>query len=275
MSVTLKLKTNDFIGAVDRYLANGKKDRGVYMKQQARLIAKNVIAVTPPAGFYRTKENDSASMVMGKKAEEVGKKAILTDLLRIFYVMKPENINRFLEFYGEGGNTAKFGHAGAKAIGNVTEKVLTSTASLKAWHRARRTAKGRTMNVHRSVSTGIRFRDLPGLDLGIVSQKQFDQYYKTVAKKVGFLVSGWEKTADVLGFGMAKWMRGHGCPSACEFRQTSVGVTVRATNGAGFASNVSDLQRRVQYAVDWQTRQIEKQIRHYEERLHKRSGLKA
>jgi hypothetical protein len=275
MSITIKANTSAFTRAVDRYLENSKKTRPEYMKQQARLIAKNVIAITPPSGFYKTKENDSKSMVMGKKAEAVGKRAILNDLLRIFYVMKPENIEKFLDFYGSGGNTSEFGHAGAKAIGNVTEKVLTSQASIKSWHQARRTRKGRTMNVHRDVTTGIRFRDLPGLDMGIVSQKQFQQYYKSVAKKVGYLVSGWESTAKTLGFSMAKWMTGHGCPSTCEMKITSFGVFIKATNGASYASEVNDLLRRVEYALNWQTKQIEKQIRYYEEKMHREAGLKA
>lgn len=272
MNITFKTPTNKFVDAVDKYLKDSKKNRGQYMKRQATLIGKTVVSITPPAGFYRTGEDDKPTMVKGTKAAEVGRAAITTDLMRIFYVMTPANLHQFQALYGD-SHTSSFGHKGASPIGDVTEKILKSQSELEQWHKARRTANGRTLNVHRKVTTGIRFRDLKGLDMGIVTKEQFENYLKVVQKKVGYLVSGWEKTADKLGFKLQRWMKGHGASSSCIINETSNGISIKATNGAKFSGNVKDFKRRIQWAINTQEKKIRRQIAYYENSLIKKSKL--
>lgn len=191
-----------------RYQEVTGKQVAATMRRGARLLAVNLATSTPPYG-------------KNPAARKQGEAAIGKDLLRIFYVMHPENIQKFLDFYGK-KNTFKSGHKGAAALGDVTHQVL-SSQEMKGWHKSHRlSGSGRTRNIKLKdglnvrTTTGIRFRDLPGLDVGIVSQPQFSNYVKYVQTRVGLTKAAWAASAmkvnadvkDALS-GIPAWVKRH------------------------------------------------------------------
>ena len=98
MSTTI-IKTDNraFISAIDRFLTQSKKTRPEMMKQQAKLILKTVIDVTPPG----------SKGVSGKKAEDQGKSALAGDVAKVLAgarKAKPADIKSLHErFRASGG----------------------------------------------------------------------------------------------------------------------------------------------------------------------------
>lgn len=183
------------------------------LRRGARLLAVNLAYNTPPYG----KSPD---------AKKLGEGAIGKDLLRIFYVMSAANVEKFLEFWGK-KRTFAFGHKGAAPIGDVTHQVLNSL-ELKAWHQSHRLPSGRTRHIRGknelnvTTTTGIRFRDLPGLDVGIVTKEQFDNYLKYVQTRVGLSKAAWAACAlkiraDVKNplAGIPAWVKRHVDKAPC------------------------------------------------------------
>lgn len=165
--------------------------------------------------------------------------------------MKPENIQKFIDFNGR-KHTFKFGHKGAAALGDVTHQVLESS-ELKSWHKSHRLpGSGRTRNVKLKdglnvrTTTGLRFRDLAGLDVGIVSQPQFSNYVKYVQLRVGMTKAAWAGAAlkvnadvqDALS-GIPAWVKRHisKVPSAVVDKSNSISPQISLTNALPWASN--------------------------------------
>jgi hypothetical protein len=203
----MKLDTEKLRRKMENYSKVTGKSISSTMRRQARLLAVSLAFNTPPFG-------------KDPSARKQGEAAIGKDLLRIFYVMHPANVQKFLDFFGK-AHTFQFGHKGAAAIGNVTHQVL-STSEMAHWHKGHRLPSGRTRNIAGKVGmdvktiTGIRFRDLPGLDVGIVSQLQFDKYVKSVQTRVGMTKAAWAACAiavkaDVKSSlaGIPAWVKRH------------------------------------------------------------------
>jgi hypothetical protein len=214
-----------------RYEQVTGKQVAMTMRRGARLLAVNMAMSTQPYG-------------KGLDAKKQGEAAIGKDLLRIFYVMHPANIQKFLDFYGK-KNTFKFGHQGAAAIGDVTHQVL-SSSEMRGWHQSHRLpGSGRTRNIKLKdglnvrTTTGIRFRDLAGLDVGVVSQPQFENYVKLMQLRVGMTKAAWAAAAlqvnadvkDALS-GIPAWVKRHvsKVPSAVIDNAESLSPTITLTN---------------------------------------------
>ena len=212
MKKGIQIDNSLLLKRLKRYEEVTGKTVAATLRRSARQLAVNLARDTQPYGT-------SAS------AKKQGEGAIEADLLRIFYIMKPHNIDLFLDFWGK-KHTAKWGHKGAKSLGDVTHQVL-SPGEMVSWHLSHRLPNtGRTRNIRGKdgmqvkTTTGIRIHDLPGLDVGIVNQSQFDSYLKEVQKRVGFTKAAWASTAlqikadvkDALR-GIPAWVKRHATTS--------------------------------------------------------------
>ena len=266
MSITVTTDTRAFIAAVDRMMKQSKRTRGEVMKTQAKGILRTIISLTPPSNGQKT----------GGDARKAGELTLQNDLKKVFTVASAQQISAQIEAMGGKRElSAKFGHAGAKALGNVTTKVL-SQAEMKSWHQSHRNrGTGRAITVRNgaATTTGLRKRDLKGLDQGLVTAQAFAAYFKEAKQRVGYLVSGWAVTAEKLGVPMSAWMKRNRAPGQAEILITDVGVKLTSTNAAAFAGNVKDMARRIDWALKSQKGKIERQIENYEKRLHRQTGL--
>lgn len=266
MSITVKTDTRAFIAAVDRMMKQSKRSRGEVMKTQAKGVLKTIIMITPPSNGQKT----------GSDAKKAGEQTLQNDLKKIFTVASAEQITA--QVWAMGGKrelSAKFAHAGAAPIGTVTTKVL-STSEMAAWHKSHRArSTGRAFTAKAAVTTGLKKKDLRGLDKALVTAQSFAAYLKQIQQKVGYLVSGWGVTAEKLGVPMSSWMKRNRAPGQAEIVINEVGVKLTSTNAAGFAGNVKDMARRIDWALKSQQGKITRQIENYEKRLHRQAGLAA
>jgi hypothetical protein len=227
----IQIDNSRLLERMKRYQDVTGKEIGASMRRGARLLAVNMATSTQPYG----KTPD---------AKKQGEAAIGKDLLRVFYVMHPANIEKFIDFWGK-KRTFAFGHQGAKSIGDVTHQVL-SSSEMKTWHKSHRLpGTGRIRNIRLKdglnvlTTTGIRFRDLPGLDVGIVSQPQFDNYVKYVQLRVGMTKAAWAAAAisvnadvkDALS-GIPAWVKRHveKVPNAVVDDSESIAPKITLTN---------------------------------------------
>lgn len=113
-------------------------------------------------------------------------------------------------------------------------------------HRRNRDRRGR---VRRELSPKIKVRagDLARL----IREKK---------RMVGFLASGWRAAADKFGAKIPNWIRRHSGQGSSKEKSSSVMVEVSATNSVDYASS-GDMERRVQQALNGQTRSIENQVK--------------
>jgi hypothetical protein len=171
------------------------------LKRVGRLLAVNLAHNTPPYG-----KNTSSKLL--------GERALMRDLMRLFYVMTPERIRGIMDFQGRSA-TMKYGHKGAEPLGNITEKILLKSEMHK-WHQDRRTKNGRVSKARHGVTTGHRIKDLKNLDKGIVTEKQLRAYYRERMQFVGLSKAAWAScitkiNADVKNpfAGIPAWVKRH------------------------------------------------------------------
>lgn len=99
-------------------------------------------------------------------------------------------------------------------------------------------------------------------------------YRQETKSMVGFLASGWVPAARKLEkIRIPAWIARHSAPGHCILSVGPKGIAFRATNEVKFAGHMKDMQRRVNYAVNAQIRNISKILKNLEEKQMKASGL--
>jgi len=225
--------TEKFLKAFDTYMRDSKRSRLEAMKTQARGIMRSVIAVTPPSGWDSSANDGKGEMTTGSDSKRRGEKAVLNDLAKI---MKPAGRRR------------------------------PDPSSPAAIHKSFRQAS--TGRVARNLNKGgndERFR---------IASALLKSYREEKKKMVGFLASGWLPAAMKLGkIRVPAWISRHGAPGHCELSVGPKGIAFRATNAVKFAGHMKDMQRRVDYAVNNQIKNMVKILKNLEEKQMKASGL--
>ena len=91
---------------------------------------------------------------------------------------------------------------------------------------------------------------------------------------VGFLASGWLPAAKALGkIRVPTWISRHAAPGAMTLSVGAKGIAFRASNEVNFAGHVKDMQRRVDYAVNNQIKNMVKILKNLEEKQMASSGF--
>ena len=99
-----------------------------------------------------------------------------------------------------------------------------------------------------------------------------------IAKKqalVGFLSSGWNEAAAKLGVKPAAWIWQNEGPGTILIEVTATGIRIVATNRVNYASSISSLRSRLQWAVNEQRRAIERRLEKFHKEQAKKAGFKA
>jgi hypothetical protein len=98
-------------------------------------------------------------------------------------------------------------------------------------------------------------------------------HLKRMLARVGLLASGWNAAAAKYGFKPPQWIARHGSRrgNAVEIDR-KLGLRIRIENAVRFASEVTGMQRRTQWALNNRARQMEKQL---EDRAIKQAARKA
>ena len=264
-------------GALKRLAAaNGQTKREV-AQTAAKGFVRTVVEITPPA----------SKGTAGTAAKKAGEATIASDVSRIFQPHKQETYDR-IKANASKVTERTFGHRGAAPIGNTEVHVLTF-AEMAAFHHARRKKDGRVMGPRRGafasgnaglnfdralgITTGLRKKDLRGLDIGLVTTRDYDRFVRLLQKGVGMLAAGWNRAGELLGVKLPLWVRRHGS-SRGEAVVTETATLFRLTlsNAVAFVDNVRGYQWRVQKAVDYQARNMNRQADYLLKKAMKKAG---
>lgn len=262
-SAVLKLDNAVFNNSLTVFARYSKRGGQEILFEEAKNFVRRVISVTPPSKGKASTE-----------ARKHGEAAIAADLSRVLSPAPQGFIDHFVDFWG--GREAKemFGHKGAAALGFIYTRALEKD-ELTDWHQSRRRKDGRVMDINRNVTTGLRKRDLRGLDMGLVETGTYEWFKKRVQRRVGLLASGWNRSAERLGYKPPAWIRRHGTDRGGAEITLGNGVfRVRITNDVPFADSVKGLQRSVQSALNMQGQAMDRRVAYFIEKAGKSSGFK-
>lgn len=133
-----------------------------------------------------------------------------------------------------------------------------------AVHKRNRNRQGR---VRRSLKTDKGDRRFPVQSL--------KAYANSVLARVGILASGWNAAAVALGLSLPAWISRHGTKyGRVKVKFTTTGGSITVTNAVRFAGDVRGIDRRVQWALDNQARQMDKIMDDYAvKKSAKKAGL--
>jgi hypothetical protein len=238
------------------------KTRDELITTAARGFVKDVVAITPP----------SNGATKGTAAKKAGEATIAGDVGRIFQPMSEQGIEQFRTLYGD-ERQESFGHKGAKALGTIRAKVL-AFGQMADWHRRRRRKDGRVMQINRDATTGLRKRDLAGLDIGIVTSADFKRFILLLQRNVGILAAGWNAAAEKLKVNLPAWIKRHGTGGGNIVEVTAAGrFRLELSNEVPFVGNVRAYERRVQRAIDFQAKKMDKQADFLIKKAIKEAGL--
>lgn len=247
----IKIDMREFERAMNRFGSESKKSAAVLLRQQAKLFVRDVVSITPPA--HTTKASE---IISGASALKVGKNKLVGDIMRIVQPMSQAQLdNTNDESY------ASFNHEGAGRIGEILHKRLRSIAEIEKWHQSRRNKRGVVPKINKRATTGLRKRDMRGLDVGYTTPGLLTAYVKAQVAKIGILASGWNAAANRLGLSLPAWITRHGSSRGdCEIITTSRSLKIIVTNAVRFVGDVKGVDRRVQWALNNRARQMDKQM---------------
>ncbi|HEY3898923.1 MAG TPA: hypothetical protein VGM54_09940 [Chthoniobacter sp.] len=263
----LHVDTRRFNVALGEFAAYSKKSGLEVLLDQSRLFVQKAIGLTPPG---KGKANAAAR----KRGED----AIRDDLHRIF---KPKD-RSYLEYLERIAGTNQ-------VVSNVLRKkdgtpylidfdvILQGRDSLVPFHLAHRSqVTGHVFQVNRDVTTGRRKIDQGRGDIAFVPRENYAWFERRVLARVGLLAGGWNRSAKRLGARVPAWIARHGEDrGAVTVTAGSEGVMrVTMENDVRFASQVAGLQSRIQQAVDWQARAMERRLEYFKEHAGRRAGFR-
>ena len=225
ISISADTKKLEF--ALARLADAAKVDLGLIIKQEAAYVAKAVMQMTPPTGD-KTKKGATVATVTGgtitktkasglsTNAKEQGEKAILGDLFGGNKMAKEFQIGLFQRI----GNSTEVPPRGGRhetmgvSLGNESGKKIriyrkfwqgaASIETMKAFHYANRTDRGRRRQVTRSLIGRWAVQDQMW-----VSEEAANAYLKYTQKKVGLAKAGFAAAAMACGVRVPAWIRRH------------------------------------------------------------------
>lgn len=263
------------------WMVNSKKTLEEGLRAQMKTVVRNVIRITPPGHFVRT--NTGSSVVAGTAALKVGQNAIKTDLLGgrrgagrkrygIFMVIGEDLLNKR---FGSDPIAGDFHRLWVTKDGRVYGTQMhyyrpdASIQEMAAHHR-------QYFKNGRMSSAGSYTRDIgrwKWIDQMIVSKAAWDAYYNEVKARVFWLAAGWNAAAREFGVSVPKMISKHNAPGAVKIEITETVIRFVIINEVTYANGIRDMERRVQWAIDVQTRNMGKVIAKNLESAAKRAGL--
>jgi hypothetical protein len=263
-------------------MVNSKRTVEEGLRVQMKTIVRNVIRVTPPGHFVQTDTGNS--IIAGGAALKAGKNAIKTDLLGgrrsdggskrygVFMVIGDDLINKR---FGSDPVTGDFHRLWVTKDGSVygtQQHFYRPDASIQemAAHHRQYFKNGRMS------SAGSYTRDVgrwKWIDQMIVSKASWTAYYNEAVSRVFWLAAGWKAAAAEFGVSVPKSIAKHNAPGSVRIEVSETVIRFVIINQVTYANGIRDMERRVQWAIDAQTRNMSKQLTKMLETAAKRAGL--
>ena len=99
------------------------------------------------------------------------------------------------------------------------------------------------------------------------------KFIKEKQKAVGYLASGWKTAAFSIGkIRVPNWIGRHSAPGSGKISVTTYNITATISNLVDWASDMDGINRRVQYAVRWQTRAMQNRVNNFLKKAAKKAA---
>jgi hypothetical protein len=252
------IETAQFNDAMARALAQSKREPVVFMKEQARGVVKKIIGVTPPASITPAATdydgNQSWSVIQGGAAKRYGQATVSSDIRKL-YGTRADAV-RLMKNHATHAGMVK-GFVKSVSSGELSRaKELFRYVTGKgiapfdggALHRQQR------LNAIRSHRGGV--GRIKNVFYYITNDDALKQYIKEMQARVGFLASGWNQACAILGVRPPVWIWRQNGPGTASVEVDERGITIKMINNVGYASEMDDWERRIQYALDSQVAAI-------------------
>ena len=276
MSDGFTIDYSKFDRAIAFALTTSKKEPITFMKQQAKLVVRNLIEITPPAHA-----NEGADVAVGKAARMAGESTIRRDNTGeanrwphpkrrgIFVVLSDAVISKASR--RPNGDTVLWAERDTGYLADATFFRGNASESEMMRHHDQYFQNGRM------TSAGAYTRDIGRwkyIDQLIVSATAYKRFSKALNKRVGWMAAGWNQAAALLGYRPPAWIWRHSAPGYGTLTVDDQGVRIKMTNAVRYASQVGDMRRRVQYALDSQAKKMINTANKFFENMWKTSGFK-
>ncbi|PTY03338.1 hypothetical protein DB346_05510 [Verrucomicrobia bacterium LW23] len=249
-SLEFRLDTRAFEKALLALYGATWRDLSELLKEMAKGFIKQVVLITPPGG----------GGVTGPAARRRGAAHVATDVNRVFRELRHEKWHSpEIKKAIRERDLARL----REIVPHIPEfaGMQVELEPNPAYHRAARNSRG-------VVPQGTRQR--------VLVLDGLKKYIKIEQARVGKLASGWNAAAEKLGVNLPAWVTRHGAGRGSivlELREPS--LTIRITNAVRYAQHISDLQRRIQWALDRQASGTEKRVAKILEAAARKASLKA
>jgi len=253
---TLIIQSDRFTAALARLMSTSKRTSAEIMRQQARLVFVEAAKITPPASegkFGRAAEKQGRAAVAGDIASLYGTPGQAYDAVA---ATAPAAASAFWLLHQSGDD---------EAASKVVYSAVSATFSAfdgGTLHKRMMTRRGR---VNRRKKHVFFVRD----------PAELEAYTAAEQDHVWWLASGWAEALRGLGARLPYGVGKLPAPGALRISTEGNIISITARNEVGWASDVRDLQRRVQWALDKQARSLDKRWDFYLKKLARDSGLKA
>ncbi len=232
--------------------ASGKLKKDV-VQTAAKGFVKTIVKITPPA----------SQKAQGTGAKQAGEKAATADLRKLVVVPK----------HMESGDADTAESAGQKrdATGRFLSKeeraalaglATLDPAAILRFHQQKRGHSHRAPKIPRSERQRVRI-------------ETFLAAAKILIKEVGTLAAGWVASAAKLGVSIPAWVKRHGgSHGQAVISDTGSRFRIELSNALPFVTNVAGYERRVQNAVNYQAKAMNRQADFLQKKAIREAGWK-
>ncbi len=251
-----KLDWSNFEGALARRASTSKRDHLAIAAEQMKGIMRTVLEVTPP-GHEGLPGGTRAAMQHGQAKVAADIHALYGGPGDAYDVIKAKGSAKasafwFLHSKGDEAEAAKvFKAATGDWYGPFDDGKIHGTHFKRGSVRKR---KGRPI-------------------IYVQDTKALADYVKQQQQHVMFLSAGWKEAFAKLGISLPQFVTKHGsAPSQMVIEISDARIRLVATNAVSYGA-ATDLQRRIQHAIDRQTGKMSRQWEAYVAQLNHKAGL--
>jgi hypothetical protein len=256
-----------FSSALSTMVSQSKRGPLPVMLEQARGVGRKLVGITPPSHIVQAGKDEDGNalwnVVQGGAAKRHGEAVVKSDIYKV---------------YGTPGGAYAAIKAAKPALAApfwIAKKKNNQAEMQRLFF----LALGRSLNAFDGGTRHEQLRNNQGRVSGrnlkeyTYDEKELKAYIKKIQSRVGWLAAGWNDALAGLGISPATWIARHDAPGKGSIIVNDDGIEITLTNSVRFASQISDMQRRVQYAVDSQTEAMERRMTDYLQKLCARNGF--
>jgi hypothetical protein len=250
--------TSKFERSLKRFAFHSRKSGAEVLKNQARLLVRDAVALTPPnsgkgAGGKKRGEAAIAGDMFGGRTVNVG--GFRAKARGFFEIMQKPGIERdeIVSFL-----TTKDGR-----VYGVEKRLYRPNAS--AGEMIAHRDQYRSKSTGQMSKAGLRTLDVGRhrfIDRMVVTPAAANRMLKELYRRVGYLAGGWNAAAKKLGLRLPNWIANKTANNgACIEVLAGNQLSITISNKVRFAGKVKGLRSRIQSALNNRARAMDRQLR--------------